>query len=386
MGDEKQPPTPAKRIGMAIAKLLLLGLAVFVVSRQVSLDDSIVTSSGEEVVGTISGEGLQPDAKDIVMKVDGKERTFAAGEWDADSKKLGIRSAFSKLSLGYYALGMLFIFGMYIVGVIRWRMLLHAQEIKASFWDAFRLTFMGFFWNNFMPGMTGGDVAKAVLVARDAPDRRAAAVSTVIVDRLIGLAVLALMSALAILSNFAAFRDQGYLVLAVLAGCIVGFVCVLSRRVRSRLGVDNLLKKLPMSDVLMKLDSAFQYYRSRPKIVVWSVVLSVFVHFFNIGHVYIFGQDLGIEAHWMTYLATVPIIFIVAAVPIFPGGWGVREAGFVYGFAAAGVGGESASLLVLLSVLVGFSAMVYSLVGGVFLFIGRRKGEVLEDIEAPQPA
>ena len=45
---------------------------------------------------------------------------------------------------------------------------LRAIGVRLSFWNAHRLTFIGFFFNNVVPGATGGDVVKAVYVARTA--------------------------------------------------------------------------------------------------------------------------------------------------------------------------------------------------------------------------
>ena len=65
-------------------------------------------------------------------------------------------------------------------------------------------------------------------------------------------------------------------------------------------------------------------------------------------------------------------------VPLFPGGWGVRETAFLVGFQAVGVPDEDRGKIVILSVLLGLSLMAWSLIGGFFLFGGRRGGEVID--------
>ncbi len=312
------------------------------------------------------------------MKItaDGQERVYIQGEFKNDGRRLGVRYAFARLSLDQYALGMLMILGMYALGIWRWQVLLAAQSITVSYWQAFRLTFIGFFFNNLLIGMTGGDVAKAVLIARDHPGRESEAVSTVIVDRVIGLAMLAALSALAILGNLQEFQQLSYIVFGVLAGCLVAFVCFFSKRVRRILHLDRLLATLPGSGILMKLDRAFQLYRSAPKSLVFAFAVSVVSHLLNIGSVFVFGRDLGIEADLTTYFATVPIVFIIAAVPMAPAGWGVREGAFIMAFMAVGVSPVYKSHILLLSVLLGFSVLAYSLIGGLFLLTGRRSGAI----------
>ena len=61
-------------------------------------------------------------------------------------------------------------------------------------------TAIGLFFNIVVPGLTGGDLVKAVLAARDHPERKAAAMISVLVDRLIGVLVLVLLGAVAILA------------------------------------------------------------------------------------------------------------------------------------------------------------------------------------------
>ncbi|MDA0842098.1 MAG: lysylphosphatidylglycerol synthase transmembrane domain-containing protein, partial [Planctomycetota bacterium] len=72
------------------------------------------------------------------------------------------------------------------VTALRWYLLLKAQGIRISYWNSLRLTFVGIFFNTFMPGGTGGDLVKAYYVW-DSGSKRAAAVTTVFLDRVIGL-------------------------------------------------------------------------------------------------------------------------------------------------------------------------------------------------------
>ncbi|MCA9322418.1 MAG: flippase-like domain-containing protein, partial [Planctomycetes bacterium] len=350
---------------LPVAKVAFLGLAIWIVSQQVSWHDAVVLESGKKLRGSIHEAPGENPERLVLTDLEGTEHRLAPRSkthpvvpedhegYQAGSRSFGIKTASRSLDPLYLLGGMLLIFGMYLMGISRWRYLLEAQGIECKWWRAFRLTFMGFFWNNFMPGMTGGDVAKAVLIAKDSPGRRSHAVSTVIVDRVIGLAVLALLSAVAILTNLETFKKQAVVVFAVLGACMIGGVCVLSRRIRRKLHISSVLKRMPASAVLLKLDESFRLYRSAPRALIAAVLLSVLAHACNIGSVWIYGRDLGIPASLTTYFATVPIILIAASVPLFPGGWGVREVGFITAFTAVGVPEAYKGKLVLLSVLLG---------------------------------
>src|SRR5262249_13835966 len=69
---------------------------------------------------------------------------------------------------------------------VRWYVLVRAQGLPFKLSDALRLGMAGFFFNSFLPGAVGGDILKAMFLARE-QSRRAVAVATVVMDRVIGL-------------------------------------------------------------------------------------------------------------------------------------------------------------------------------------------------------
>jgi glycosyltransferase 2 family protein len=78
---------------------------------------------------------------------------------------------------------------------LRWQLLVKAQGLEFSRYDAIRLGLVGYFFNTFLPGAVGGDVLKAIGIARE-QSRRTVAVATVLIDRLIGLWALILLVSL----------------------------------------------------------------------------------------------------------------------------------------------------------------------------------------------
>src|SRR5262245_27483918 len=74
-----------------------------------------------------------------------------------------------------------------MITFVRWFFLVRALNLPFRLRDAFRLGFLGYLFNLIAPGAVGGDLFKAVFIAREQPGRRGAAISSVIVDRLIGL-------------------------------------------------------------------------------------------------------------------------------------------------------------------------------------------------------
>ena len=81
-----------------------------------------------------------------------------------------------------------------ILGALRWRTLLAAADCPISFGASLRLTLVGSFFSLFIPGGTGGDVARAGVVGMDR-GRWGAAVASVALDRLLGVPPLLLLMA-----------------------------------------------------------------------------------------------------------------------------------------------------------------------------------------------
>ncbi len=74
-----------------------------------------------------------------------------------------------------------------VIQYVRWYVLVRALDLPFTLGEAIRLGLVGTFYNVFLPGSVGGDLVKAFYIAHGQPGRRAAAVATVVIDRLVGL-------------------------------------------------------------------------------------------------------------------------------------------------------------------------------------------------------
>ena len=80
---------------------------------------------------------------------------------------------------------------------VRWYYLVRALDLPFRMADAFRLGFIGYLLNFVSLGSVGGDLFKAVFIAREQHGKRAEAVATVVIDRVIGLYVLFFVASVA---------------------------------------------------------------------------------------------------------------------------------------------------------------------------------------------
>ncbi len=91
-------------------------------------------------------------------------------------------------------------------------------------------------------------------------------------------------------------------------------------------------------------------------------------HLFRIAGVVLVARSLGVEAEWAAFFALVPAAFLAAMIPITIGGWGVREASFVY---FLGVAGVDATAALATSILFGLTRILIGLAGGLVWLAAR---------------
>ncbi len=243
-----------------------------------------------------------------------------------------IRPLYLAMGLAVYPLAI-------VLGAVRWRELMRAHQMDPGFGPSLRLTWIGFFWSLIFPGVTGGDLVKAYCVARTA-EKRAVSVLTVFLDRVIGIIGLAVLSGTVILLNIhnpelRAVRT-GLLVFstAIAASGLLFF----SRRLRRRLGLDWLRDRLPFQAQVSQLDSALFEYRYHMKTVLGALGLSLAAHVLNVGTFWFAGASLGLPVAWQHYFVFIPVILMIAALPISVGGLGVFEGGMVHFLTLRAVG------------------------------------------------
>ena len=102
---------------------------------------------------------------------------------------------------GAFVLSILLVGVTILIGVIRWRMVLEVQGLHLPMSRAAGISFVAQFFNSFLLGSTGGDLMKAYYAARETHHKKAEAVTTVFVDRLMGLWSMLLFAALMMLQT-----------------------------------------------------------------------------------------------------------------------------------------------------------------------------------------
>jgi uncharacterized protein (TIRG00374 family) len=210
-----------------------------------------------------------------------------------------------------------------LVRAYRWGCLVWALGVRVSWWRLVRLYFVGAFFSQFLPTGVGGDAVKMYELSRD-DHRAAAAISSVLVDRFLGLFVLFAMASLALIGSYELVEPGVRLLIAALcAGSLIGAALLLQRRWIEawgrRLRLDRLLRRIK---ILRELYESIHLYGTAA--LVKATVASVIWNLILILGYYLLGLAVGIDLALRYYFLLVPIISAVLLVPSV-GGLGVRE-------------------------------------------------------------
>ncbi|MBX9624408.1 MAG: flippase-like domain-containing protein [Gemmataceae bacterium] len=225
----------------------------------------------------------------------------------------------------------------------RWYVLVRALDLPFTPRNAARLGLVGTFYNVFLPGSIGGDLVKAYFIAKDSPGRRAAAVATVVADRLVGLFGLiwfaAAFGGAYWLAGDPAVAGNDYLrsivrvCAGLVAGAVVGWVLLglLPQRRADRFA--GRLGHLPkVGKTLAEVWYAVWTYRQRPRAVLLCIALTAAVH---VGFVFMFHLAVRVfpaadPGSLSEHFVVAPVGYIAQAFFPAPGGVGGGEAIFGY--------------------------------------------------------
>ena len=104
------------------------------------------------------------------------------------------------------------VFVLHGIGLIlmayRWAVLLRVQGIDIGVWEATKLTFIGGFFNMVIPGPVSGDIVKGLLAMKSYKDKKTQIALAIVLDRSIGVAMLAFLSCIALVLYFSVFVEM----------------------------------------------------------------------------------------------------------------------------------------------------------------------------------
>jgi uncharacterized protein (TIRG00374 family) len=258
-------------------------------------------------------------------------------------------------------------FGMVVLNSLRWRVLLTAKGIRTGQAKLLYYYMVGNFFSAALPTSVGGDFVRIVGIGGQT-GRRADVFGSVVVDRLLGFAVLLPLGFMSM--PFVGGRLETWdKVARVWALPALIFVCayiVLLQPVARRLSVvlGPLLDRLERFKARDRLERAYRAvvsYNCCRRALLEGAAISVVSRLVWILGCYLVARAFSLDIGFMALVLIVPIVELARMIPVSISGLGVREATFVFMLGQFGVD-EGLGLAFSLVVYAVFTAL--ALVGG----------------------
>ena len=153
---------------------------------------------------------------------------------------------------------------------------MRTQGVHLSFVKAAKLSFIGQFFNNFLIGLTGGDLMKVYLVTKETHHKAKGALS-VFVDRVVGMLALAVIAAAFMTVNLGRkeIRAAAVFVYLFLGVLLVFVMIVSSAHFRKLFHIQKLLRFVPLKKLVEEVEEALVQYRNNKGAVVAAVLISL---------------------------------------------------------------------------------------------------------------
>jgi glycosyltransferase 2 family protein len=285
-----------------------------------------------------------------------------------------------------------------VLCAVRWKLILERLGMAIAGSRSLAIFFIGLFFNSFMIGATGGDVVKAYYTARETHHLKTEAVTSVVIDRVVGMIALCLLVTLIISLRLPFFlshpetRAASVAILVLCGGILCVCVLLFSRNLFTLLPWLARWEQRPRIGravgVLRRAYNAFFVCRERPAFLGSMILLSTGIQSLAILSSLCVGHALDLRVAWTEYFSFCPIIGLISAIPVTPGGLGLREGSAVHLLAVLGVGPDKAFLVAFLPYL---SLLIWGLAGGLVFMVyksgaGHSLPQDLDDPEQETPA
>jgi len=259
----------------------------------------------------------------------------------------------------------------------RWHRLLAVLQIKIPVLPLVCVVQIGQFFLMFLPGPVGDDLTRMLYISRLAKGRAGEACSTVVLDRVLGLASVFALAVLCVPWQWrllAASYQTYWLAVGMLAVgftvCVCGILFLIAGHPTHR-WFEHRLRSFPAFDFRDELATIWGLFCLNKRCIVQVVAAACVTQLLLCILFYLAGAAVGIRMPLTVWLSFVPVVLAANAVPITLAGLGVREYLLVLFLGVLGnIGAERA----LAASFVAFSMMfAVCLFGGVVYILYRPK-------------
>jgi uncharacterized protein (TIRG00374 family) len=220
-----------------------------------------------------------------------------------------------------------------MVGLTSWRLclLLKARGLHLTLGSSVRLTLIGAYFNAFLPGATGGDLARVYYATKSNRGHRTEITTVILFDRLFGvfaLMALPLLIAALVPELLRSMHTLRILLWCAAAGCIatlLGLVICLAGGVTMERIVLPLFERLPLGRYIKRIYVTVHAYRENLGTLAGVIAISITVHALLVIVMLFLVHVTSSRAIEWSMAILIPFGLLANSLPITPGGLGVGE-------------------------------------------------------------
>lgn len=265
-----------------------------------------------------------------------------------------------------------------VVSAWRWQVLLDHKRFTIPFTRTIVIYFIALFFNNLLPTTVGGDVMRVVYTMEK---RRADAFATVIVDRIlgfVGLFMFALGAVVFLIIDKHQTEFLPFIVIGLIAVILITYVFFSERAYSTISPVIGKIRVFRLGERLNHLHEAATDFGGAWSVIILCVIHSVIIQaLLAIAPFFVIRGMGNMDISIVPFFIYVPIINVISMIPVSLNALGVREYSYVLLFERAGLHGETAIAVSLVSF---FLIFTLSLLGGVsFIFFRKGSNSAIAD-------
>lgn len=253
------------------------------------------------------------------------------------------------------------------ISTLKWYILVKKLGEKLNILKLYRLYFIGYFFNLFLPSFLGGDFARSITIGKKIGHHEA--ITATFLERYTGfIAMLFIGFIFIFFTDYAPIESKIAISLLFFASIIIT-ILALSKTLLNKFSF------LPYSEKflphLKKIQNSLLVFKNDKKLIIKTFLLSILFHTITVVNTLVAGYAIGWEnASSLGLFIVLPLILLVSCIPLSPNGLGIQEGAFSYFLIKVGATPEQALAVALILRAKGY---VLGLVGGALYFFTKSK-------------
>lgn len=217
-----------------------------------------------------------------------------------------------------------------VIVSFRLKVILAIQGLRLTVMESVYLTFIGSFFNNFLPTSIGGDIVKAYYATKKS-ERKVESFSAVFFDRFFGFLSIGLLAFLGLIFMYGRIEDPKLVWgCSIFAGAVLVIFVLFLNKGLAKAVFSGLLDRpfFQKGSLLRKLYNALDAYREHPSVVAKVIGMSLFAQLVSVVSLFFIIRSLSQEVSFLNLFLITPLVSVASMMPSI-NGLGVREGAFV---------------------------------------------------------